>query len=369
MPRDQTTQLIKDPLVLTDSYRPPTILFRDREYSSIKNELMIRVTRDFPASGPHVRILGYPGTGKTETVKKMRQELAAAAITNGVRLSTAYVNCRDFTTKYAIYRVILKDYGLQVKDGWQQYRLDSLMETVQGNQLIILDEVDAYLRKGDLNVLHVLSRKAGLSLVLVSNRFDLNSMIPDPGIISSLGSREVNFDPYMADEIAEILKERASKAFHTIPDISVIRACAAVAAGRNGDARYAINLLARSAQMASIGKTHMITDATVMAADREIEGREIADTLRSYPVATRYIFRAIVTVYPETDWRVVYSAYRRNADFYEPLSYHRARDALWALEKAGIIKVISRPKRGTTVSLEMDDDMARKVASQLEAGS
>jgi cell division control protein 6 len=367
LPKEQRTELIRDLLVLTDSYRPPVLLFRGRAYETIKNELSIRATRNFPASGPHIRLAGYPGTGKTETIKKVRDDLAALALTNRVKLKTAYVNCRHFSTKYTIYRAILKEYGVQVKDGWQQYRLDSALENVQGNQLVILDEVDAYLRRGDFDVLHALSRRPGLSLVLVSNRFDLNSMIADPGILSSLGTREVNFDPYTADEIAEILKERAKKAFYVMPNPSVIMACAAVAAKRNGDARYGINLLAKAAQMAITGKSHVITDSLVISADRAIEGREIVDTLMSYPPSIRYLFKAIVTVYPETDWRVVYGAYKKNADNYEPLSYHRARDALWALEKAGIARVMAKPKKGTTVSLEMDDDMARRVVAQLDA--
>ena len=68
----------------------------------------------------------------------------------------------------------------------------------------------------------------------------LNLTIYTPRVMSSLRDKEIVFPPYGADQLADILSERAHLSFKedTI-ESDVIPLCSAMAAKEEGDARYA----------------------------------------------------------------------------------------------------------------------------------
>ena len=81
--------------------------------------------------------------------------------------------------------------------------------------IIILDEIDKLIKKGD-DVLYNLSRintdlrKAKVSMIGVSNDLKFTEFL-DPRVKSSLGEEELIFPPYDAEQISDILKQRAKK--------------------------------------------------------------------------------------------------------------------------------------------------------------
>jgi cell division control protein 6 len=116
--------------------------------------------------------------------------------------------------------------------------------------LVALDEIDALIKhSADDSLLYELTRinenlnASWISLVGISNDLHFKEFL-DPRVLSSLSEEEVVFRPYLADELFDILQERAKLAFQQrVLDDNSIRLCAALAAGEHGDARRALDLL------------------------------------------------------------------------------------------------------------------------------
>ena len=83
--------------------------------------------------------------------------------------------------------------------------------------VIMLDEVDKLVRKGD-DVLYNLSRvnsdllRSRVSIIGISNDLKFTEFL-DPRVKSSLGEDEIIFPPYDAEQIREILEQRARLSF------------------------------------------------------------------------------------------------------------------------------------------------------------
>ena len=121
--------------------------------------------------------------------------------------------------------------------------------------VIMLDEVDKLVKKGD-DVLYNLSRvnsdllQTRLSLIGISNDLKFTEFL-DPRVKSSLGEDEIIFPPYNAEQIRDILEQRAGIAFRPgMLTEEVIPLCSAFAAQEHGDARRALDLLRISGELA-----------------------------------------------------------------------------------------------------------------------
>ncbi len=83
--------------------------------------------------------------------------------------------------------------------------------------VIMLDEVDKLVRKGD-DVLYNLSRvnsdllRSKVSIIGISNDLKFTEFL-DPRVKSSLGEDEIIFPPYNAEQIRDILEQRAKLSF------------------------------------------------------------------------------------------------------------------------------------------------------------
>ena len=140
--------------------------------------------------------------------------------------------------------------------------LDELMSKIEnkirdynGYFVIFVDEIDHVRRDLDSLLKFLIKRlpqqiSGKLVLVFSSNRLDWKDNI-DPRIKSFLKINELLFEPYNAYDLNKILSIRIKKAINLdMIEAGVIEKISAISSRNHGDARKAVELLSKSAQLA-----------------------------------------------------------------------------------------------------------------------
>jgi cell division control protein 6 len=162
--------------------------------------------------------------------------------------------------------------------------------------LVVLDEVDALVKaRDDDSLLYELTRineslkESWIGIIGISNDLHFKEFL-DPRVLSSLSEEEVVFRPYLADELYDILLQRAKVAFRPgVLDDSCLRLCAALAAGEHGDARRALDLLRVAGELAEREGNSKITDSHIRRAQTKIEQDRVSEALKSLPVHSKIV--------------------------------------------------------------------------------
>lgn len=170
------------------------------------------------------------------------------------------------------------------------------VENIGGTIIIVLDEIDAI--GEDDYVLYELSRAnpddVKLGLIGITNDLQFRNNL-DADVRSSLGQREITFNPYNAEHLQNILARRTVQALRDtyfedgvedfehlrsdVLDDGVIPLSASFAAQKTGDARQAIELLSYACDLADDDSTPVIQETHVRQAKTEIEKEALIDTI------------------------------------------------------------------------------------------
>ncbi|UCG03722.1 MAG: AAA family ATPase, partial [Candidatus Heimdallarchaeota archaeon] len=268
--------IIKDDSVFEPSFIPENLVHRDTEISLLANHFKSIVSRSTKLSGKQVIIQGPVGIGKTVVAKHFGHTLEkycqSSSDLNITKIMYFHLNCRRQRSWYLILTSILRLLvpafpvrGFSV-DELLTYLSHIITERNQG-LLICLDEIDYLLSepKG-IDVLYSLirhhegidqNRQAQISLICVTRNPHFQKML-DSALISSFSQRVIVFEPYSTEELFDILFQRANKGlFENAYTEEIIRMIASLAY-KNGDARYAIELLWRSAKVAEQEESSII---------------------------------------------------------------------------------------------------------------
>lgn len=253
-------------------------------------------------------------------------------------------------------------------------RLVNAIERTKGVAVIVLDEVDKL--KGD-EVLYNLSRlnydldKARTSIIGISNDLKFTEFL-DPRVKSSLGEENLVFPPYSADELCDILGERAKIAFEdgTLEE-NVIPLCAALAAQEHGDARRALDLLRVSAEIAERNGEKKVTEKHVRMAENKIELDRVKEIVRTLPIQSKIVLMAVIIGeenYEGLTTGEVYNIYKDLCRIggVNILTQRRVADLISELDMLGIInaRVVSKGRYGRTREIEISAPM--KIKEVLE---
>ena len=361
--------IFKNKEVLRPSYIPSFLPHRERQIEELASILVPSLRGDAPSN---VFIYGKTGTGKTAVATFTGKELTKKGEEYRVPIKFVYINCEIVDTQYRILQNIANHFIKGWNDripftGWptdEVYsRLLSSMDREGGVTVIVLDEVDKI--KGD-EVLYNLSRindylkKARASVIGISNDLKFTEFL-DPRIKSSLGEENLVFPPYTADELRDILMERAKLAFNegTI-DESVISLCAAKAAQEHGDARRALDLLRVSAEIAERLGEKMVMEKHVRMAENKIELDRVTEIIRTLPIQSKLVLLAAVVgteKYGSLTTGDLYHIYKGicNRGGFNILTQRRVADLISELDMMGILnaRVISKGRYGRTREIEM----------------
>ncbi|PKK86610.1 MAG: cell division control protein Cdc6 [Thermoplasmata archaeon HGW-Thermoplasmata-1] len=377
--------IFKNKEVMRPAYIPDILPHRDTEIRHLAAILVAALRGETPSN---VLIYGKTGTGKTAVVKYVGKELENKGVELGKPTRHIYLNCEIVDTQYRVLQNIANHFITEWSDrvpftGWptdEVYaKLKQMMDSEGGVTVITLDEIDKL--KGD-EVLYNLTRinsdlkRAKVSVLGISNDLKFTEFL-DPRVKSSLGEENMIFPPYDADQLRDILNQRAKMAFREdVTDEGVIARCAALAAQEHGDARRALDLLRVAAEIAERDKAKEITEKHVKLAQNKIELDRVTEVTSSLPMQSKLVLFSIIV--GEDLSRAagqkmglttgeVFDIYKElckktGADV---LTQRRIADLISELDMLGIItaRVISKGRYGRTREIQMSaqPDKIREV--------
>jgi cell division control protein 6 len=373
--------------ILRPSYIPENLPHRDYQIDQLASILATALRGDRPSN---VLIFGKTGTGKTAVVKFMGKEIVKST-KNMNEIKYIYINCEVVDTQYGILANIgnrfISDWEEQIPfTGWPTEKVYNTLKEKMDEEarvtVIILDEIDKLVYKSGDDVLYHLSKinddlkQAKVSIIGISNDLKFTEFL-DPRIKSRLGEEKMVFPPYNAEQLREILMQRAGLAFREdVVESSVIPLCAALAAQEHGDARRALELLRVAGELAERNKEKMVTEAYVFKAKNKIELDCVAEVIRTLPTQSKLLLFGMI-LNEEAGRRKlntgdVFSTYKelcRKTDV-SILTQRRITDLISELDMLGIIhaRVISKGRYGRTREIEISVPIleAKKVLEEDE---
>jgi archaeal cell division control protein 6 len=316
---------------------------------------------------PDVTIYGKTGTGKTAVAKFARKQLEQISKEKNVNVRVEYIRCTDYTTEYQVIARLCQQMGQDVPyRGWTKAEVintfrNLFKKNVFGKDLIliiILDEIDILLKNDGDGLLYTLTRTENVAIASISNYVDFKQFIK-PRVKSSLRDREIVFPPYNAQQLIDILQERSELSFKDkVLNRDVIPLCSAMAAKEEGDARYALDLLRTSGELADEKDSEVVYESYVREAKDYIEHNKVTDIIMTLPSQQQKVLESILylTSHKEeiTSGRL-YDVYKEFSKG-DSVSYRRIFDFINELEMLGLIstKTVSRGRgKGRTNIIDL----------------
>lgn len=383
----ETQQIFKDREYLRSSYVPENLPHRDEQIDRLARIWVAPLRGETPSN---VFVYGKTGTGKTATVKYLMEELENAADDMAQEIEIVYLNCEVVDTKYRILATLSNKIRDKIASGGDNYSSElpeqvpmtgwptdevyetllSLLDCREQVIIVVLDEIDRLVSKGTSNVLYLLTRinsdlsNTKVGVVGISNDLNFVSDL-DPRIVSSLGEEEVVFPPYNANQLQNILEERAEKSFlDSVVEKGVISLCAAHAARKHGDARKALDLLRNAGEIAEEDRSDEVTTDHVSRASHKIERDRMEEAIQSLPDQAQLVLASILMLQERKARKIgtgdVYEVYsslcRQNG--WEVLTRRRISGLLSELDMMGVVnaRVVSKGRYGRTKEVELNID-------------
>ena len=362
--------VFKDKTPLDHRFLPSKLVHRDDQIKHIA-KYWIDVLNEVTPS--NLTLYGKTGTGKTAASKFAREQLLEVAEDEKIFLKIEYIRCTDYTTEYQVIARLCNQLGRKVPNrGWTKAEIintfrDIFIPNAFGKTLhliVILDEIDILLEKDGDGLLYTLTRTDNVSILSISNYLDFKKLIKSR-VTSSLNDIEIVFPPYGADQLADILKERADLSFNEdILEPDVIPLCSAMAAKEEGDARYALDLLKNSGEIAFDEDAPSVSSDHVRRAKDRIEHNKITDIISTLPLQQQRLLEAVLMLTnrgEEISSGKLYDTYKEISKK-DAVTYRRIFDFVNDLELLGIISTntISRGRgkgRTNIIKLQCDEKL------------
>ena len=353
--------------VLRPTYTPSNLPHREEQINGLASILVPALRGETPSN---VLIYGKTGTGKTAVAKYVGKELEEAG-TEDRKCSVIYINCEVVDTQYRILAHLARHFNKEIPmTGWPTDQVYSEFRNAMDEEkkvvVIMLDEVDKLVRKGD-DILYNLSRvnsdliRSKVSIIGISNDLKFTEFL-DPRVKSSLGEDEIIFPPYDAEQIKDILEQRASLSFSPgALQESVIPLCSAFAAQEHGDARKALDLLRISGELAERSRSVVVSEEHVRAARDKIEQDRVEEVIKTLPTQSKLVLYSIVLLEEQGVRNIttsaVYNMYKQLCPLVETdyLTHRRITDLIAELDMLGILHtvVISKGRYGRTKEITL----------------
>jgi cell division control protein 6 len=365
--------------VLRPTYTPSELPHREDQINSLASVLVSALRGETPSN---VLIYGKTGTGKTAVAKYVGKELEEASV--GAKCAVIYINCEVIDTQYRILAHLGRHFDREIPmTGWPTDQVYSefinALDEEKKVVVIMLDEVDKLVKKGD-DILYNLSRvntdllQTRVSLIGISNDLKFTEFL-DPRVKSSLGEDEIIFPPYDAEQIREILEQRASIAFRpgTLAE-DVTPLCSAFAAQEHGDARRALDLLRISGELAERERCTQVTEEHVRMAREKIEQDRVDEVIKTLPTQSKLVLYSVMLLEEQGTRNIttsaVYNMYKQLCPLVDTdyLTHRRITDLIAELDMLGILHtiVISKGRYGRTKEITLSIHPSKLKATLLQ---
>lgn len=333
----------------------------------------------------NIFIYGVPGTGKTAVTKYVLGKVDTEGKKKGQVLKVAFINCKHDDTNYRVIADLCESIGEKVpftglSTSEVLRRFISIIDTSNRSLFVVLDEVDALVKKAGDEMLYNLTRindklkNTRISIVGITNDLKFTEYL-DARVRSSLGEEELIFPPYNAEELEDILRRRSQGAFHKgVLGDGVVKLCAALAAKEHGDARRALDLLRVAGELAERGGDPKVAEEHVRKAQREIEKDRVVEVVRTMPLHSKVLILSLHQLTKRSSkggtTGELYDLYCDVSKKFgiEPLTQRRVSDLINELDMLGIAnaKVVSKGRYGRTklVTLSISDRNLRDALQE-----
>ena len=258
------TSLIHNSDALTDDYLPSDIVARNAQIAELRACLAPAADGRKPL---HVWLHGRPGTGKTTVAR-----FVASQLETNTRVEVAYINCWKHPTLFLVLQEIVEHFRIVVPDNANiPTKLRRIEKRLKGAPfVVVLDEFDKVQPKQQNAILYTLTEMNLCGIVAISNsRSTLLSL--EDRVTSRLHPVFVGFEPFRPEELRLILEHRAKAAL--VPGSYNIDTLTTIAALAGGDARVAIQMMRKAAQLAD---THSSRSISIEQVERSVhEARKL----------------------------------------------------------------------------------------------
>lgn len=359
--------LFKNKENLRHNYRPNQLPHRDEEIETISYNLWEALKGHIPSN---MTLYGVTGAGKTAVTSYVCHHLKAKGESMGSQVESIMVNCRQIDTQYRVLSHIgnslLESYeqGEIPFTGWPTDRvfneLVRRMDQRGGVFVIVLDEIDHLVRKVGDDLLYNLTslnsslKKARACVIGISNDLKFTDFL-DPRVRSRLGQLDVLFKPYDAEQLQDILRQRALEGLNQgVIGSGVIELCAALAAQEHGDARCALDLLRISAEKAEQEGERSVNQNHVRVAQSQIESDQMTPVISTLPSQQKLVLAAVLineqNGLKNVQTGQVYDIYRQACKHIRqnPLTQRRISGLISNLDMLGLVtaRTVSKGRYG-----------------------
>ncbi|MCL2890635.1 MAG: AAA family ATPase [Methanomassiliicoccaceae archaeon] len=379
---DRRSVIIKDGRKLSFEYVPEKLVHREEQMSTLK--MLFRPVFEEGRSETAF-VTGSVGTGKTATVKRFCADMMRYGTEKSIPMDYVIVNCRQRNTEAGVILQIIRhfdtghpDRGFSTPEMLRTLR--GLIEARKARLVIVLDEADLLIKKNAVDLIYQLSRfneeyinlSSSISLILIAQEYILDSI--DTASLSTFKrTNTIRFSKYTRDELRDIVKIRADEALFPgkIRDDAVD--LIADISAEWGDARFAIDMLDKSARKGENRDEGEVTAEEVREAkamiysvvtESKLAVLDMNHKLTLLAVARSIKDMAYVTTgAAEKTYGVVCEEYNEAA---------RKHTQFWTyvqdLEKAGLIATVVRgdAEGGRTTYISVPDIPSKVLAHKLE---
>jgi cell division control protein 6 len=272
-----SSSVIKDLHALDFDYVPNELPHRTEQLKKLA-QMFKPVVIDI-AQNAFIR--GPVGTGKTAMTKHFCQSLVQIARKQGKIIEYIHINCRKRSTSAMVLLGVLNhfdsrfpDRGFSVQEMLQVLRTH--LQRKEAQLLLVLDEVDALLKKDGSNLIYDLTRfndetmktTTPVSVIMISQK-DVFTDLEAAALSTFNRSNVVVLEKYTRDELYDIVRQRVSLAFHANTVLAESVDLIADIASEFGDARFSIELLWKAGMYADEKHAKQVVPEHVRAAKAE----------------------------------------------------------------------------------------------------
>jgi archaeal cell division control protein 6 len=271
------SSIFRDRSRLSPRFIPDELPHRQEQIQQIVHVFSGTITDPdkFPPSV--LQVIGPAGIGKTSTVITSSRQIEEQFKKNRLHLKTAYINLKlQGGNKFAIYRFLLERIAptLPAQGLSAEEMLRYLLQYLRENKefaLIIMDEIDYLIKTSkDSSIIYDLTRLNEFEpdkpcnikgVVFIARSTEFYSRL-DPAELSTLGHMSIEFKPYSAAQVSDILESRCAQAFapKTVGS-DIIDKVASITTSEEvkGDVRYALDLMLYAGNLAESEGTGRVT--------------------------------------------------------------------------------------------------------------